>query len=95
MNDENNEGPNPDLRERIARQIRAMQARRSPMEEEERQKLKSAARRLDQLLEAAANAEAQSLKNAAARLDQFLTDIRKGKDIVGGVKRRKDWIKDS
>jgi len=78
------------LRERIVSLMRANeQARRKSVPEDEVQRLKAAASRLDQMLKAGAEQEAENLKNAAARLDRFLADMRKGKDFTEGIRRRK------
>ena len=75
--------PDPALRERIANLIRSNdQAPKKPISQEELQKLKAAASRLDQKLQDTVDADRHSLKNAAARLDQFLADIRAGKDLT-------------
>ncbi len=81
--------PDPALRERIAKLIRSNeQAPRKPISEEELQKLKAAASRLDQKLQDTADANRQSLQGAAARLDQLLQDISAGKDITRILKRQ-------
>jgi hypothetical protein len=91
MNHEENKDRERDLRERIASLMRSNeQARKKPIMSEERQKLRSAANRLDQMLQSSADADRQVLKGAAVRLDQLLADIRKGKDISAKVKRRRD-----
>lgn len=91
MNHEDNQDRERKLRERIASLMRSNeQARTKPITSEERQKLKSAANRLDQMLRSTADADRQTLNAAAARLDQFLSDIRKGKDITAKIKRRHD-----
>jgi len=90
MNSENDQARERDLRERIARLIRAnQQARRKPLTDDERQKLNAAARRLDQMLKAAADEGQQLLKTAAVRLDQLLKDIAAGKDVTNNLKRRR------
>lgn len=84
------------IRERILHVMRANEdAHRKQLSAEEKQKLKSAAGRLDQMLKAAAEANVQSLKNAAARLDQMLEDLRQGKDVSNDLKRRGDTRKRS
>ena len=78
-----------DLQEKIATQIQAEGlVPRKELTAEELQKLKSAATRLDQLINAAENADRESLKAAAARLEQFLADIATGKDVIAALKRR-------
>jgi hypothetical protein len=94
MNNEDNQSREPALRERIVSLIQANQrARKKPITDEELQKLKTAASRLDQMLNAAGDADRQALSSAAARLDQLLEDIRTGKDVTNDLKRRPDWQK--
>src|SRR5215469_13040078 len=89
MNNDDNNGREQNLRERIGSLIRANeQACKKQITMEELQKLKTAASRLDQMLQAAADADRQDLKSAAARLDQLLLDIRTGKDVTKYIKRR-------
>ncbi len=89
MNKDDNAGREQELQERIANLMRANeQARKKPITIQERQTLKAAASRLDQLLNAGTNADRQSLQSAAARLDQLLADIRKGKDVTTRIMRR-------
>ena len=89
MNDESNQAPGRDLGMRIASLVRTIG--RGPQKqvagEEELQKLKAAANRLDQMLKAAADAEREALKTAADRLDRLLVDLRKGKDVTKKLKR--------
>jgi len=93
MNNENEKGTEQDLRQRIVSLIRANeQALRNPITDEESQKLKAAAARLDQMLKAAVDADGQVLKGAAARLDQLLEDIATGKDVTCNLKRRRNWL---
>jgi hypothetical protein len=83
MNNENEKGREHDLRQRIVSLIRANeQALKKPITDEEVQKLKAAAARLDQMLKAAVDADGQVLRSAAARLDQLLGDIAGGKDVT-------------
>jgi cell division protein ZapA (FtsZ GTPase activity inhibitor) len=89
MNNESDPGQERNLQERIVSLIRAnQQARKTPLTDEELQKLKAAARRLDQMLKAAADEDQRALKNAAARLDQLLKDMAAGKDVTNDFKRR-------
>jgi hypothetical protein len=82
------------VRERIASLIQATeQARKKQVSDDELQKLKTAASRLDEILKAAADADVQALRSAAARLDQLLADIDTGKDITRDLKRRQDGEK--
>jgi hypothetical protein len=96
MNSGDNQGPDRDVRERIANLMQSIgNGPKKQLPAEELQKLKSAASRLDQMLKAAANADQQAfdpqaLKNAAARLDQLLSDIRAGKDVTSNLKRREN-----
>ena len=92
MNNENEKGREDDLRQRVVSLIRANeQAWKKPITDEEAQKLKAAAGRLDQMLKAAAEADGQVLRSAAARLDQLLENIATGKDVAYGLKRRRNW----
>lgn len=94
MNNENEKGREHDLRQRIVSLIRANeQALKKPITDEEVQRLKAAAARLDQMLKAAADADGQVLRSAAARLDQLLEDIGTGKDVTDDLKRRRNWQK--
>ncbi len=91
MNNENEKGAEHDLRQRIVSLIRANQrASKKPIGDEEVQKLKLAAGRLDHLLQAAVDADGQILKSAAARLDRLLQDIATGKDVTDHLKRRRN-----
>lgn len=91
MNNDQNKDRERELRERIASLMHSNdQARRKPITADERQKLKSAADRLDQMLQSAVDANQQALKGAAVRLGQLLADIRKGKDVSAKLKRRRD-----
>jgi len=94
MNNENEEVREHNLRQRIVSLIRANgQALKKPITDEEVQKLKAAAARLDQMLKAAADEDMQVLRSAAARLDQMLEDIAAGKDLAYDLKRRRNWQK--
>ena len=89
MNRGNNQGPDPDVREKIVKLMQSIgKGTKKQIPADELQKLKSAASRLDQMLKAAANADRQALESAAAKLDKLLSDIRAGKDITSGLKRR-------
>ena len=91
MNDESNQVPDRNLGNRIASKVRSIgNGPEKKIAGEELQKLKAAANRLDQMLEAAADADREALRNAADRLDRLLLDIRKGKDVTNNLKRR-DW----
>jgi len=88
MNSGDNRDRGRDIREKIASQMRSIgNGPRKQITAEEFENLKRAARRLDQMLKAAADADHQALKSAAGRLDQLLSDIRKGKD-VNKIRRR-------
>jgi len=89
MTDGHNQLSARELRERIARLMQSVGAPGKQVSEAERQKLKSAAGRLDQLLKSAVTADQQGLKTAAGRLDQLLSDIRTGKDITQTLKRKR------
>lgn len=90
MNTEDNQDRERDVRDKIVKLMKSIgQARRKPVADEEARKLKSAARRLDQLLKVSTNADRDALRNAASRLDQLLADIHKGKDIAEDLKRRR------
>lgn len=94
MNNEHEKGREHDLRQRIVSLIRANeQAVKKPIADEEAQKLKAAAGRLDQMLKATADADGQVLRSAAARLDQLLEHIVTGKDVTDDLKRRRNWQK--
>jgi hypothetical protein len=94
MNNEDEKGWEHDLRQRIVSLIRANeQALKKPITDQEVQKLKAAAARLDQMLKAAADADGQVLRSAMARLDQLLEDIATGKDVIYDLKRRRNWQK--
>jgi cell division septum initiation protein DivIVA len=91
VNSADKQGPDRDLRERIANLMQSIgKGPKKQIPAEELQKLKSAASRLDQMLKAAANADHQALKSAAAKLDQLLSDIRAGKDVPSNLKRREN-----
>jgi len=91
MTDDNSRARERDVGERIASAIRSIgRGTEKPVTTEERQKLKAAAARLDQMLKAAADADQQALRNAAVRLDEMLADIRKGKDVTSRVKQRRE-----
>ena len=83
MDNDDNNGRERDIRERIVRAIRATeQAPNKQLPAEDLQTLKKAATRLDEILKDTAEADVQVLKNAAARLGQLLQDLRTGKDVV-------------
>jgi len=89
MSNEENQDRERALRERIVILMRAnAQATRKPLPSSELQRLKGAAGRLDQMLQAAEEADRQALRTAAARLDQILNDLQKGKDVGSNLKRR-------
>jgi hypothetical protein len=94
MNNENEteKDTEDDLRQRIVSLIQANgQVLKKPITDEEVQKLKAAAARLDQMLKATVDADRQVLRSAAARLDQLLEDIAAGKDVTDNLKRRPNW----
>lgn len=89
MNRGDNQGPDPDVREKIVKLMQSIgKGTKKQIPAEELQKLKNAASRLDQMLKAAANADQQALRTASAKLDQLLSDIRAGKDLTSYLKRR-------
>jgi ElaB/YqjD/DUF883 family membrane-anchored ribosome-binding protein len=90
MGDGDNQVPERQLREKIAQLMQSVGEPGKQVSEQERQKLKSAASRLDQLLKSSANTDQQALKNAAGRLDRLLSDIRTGKDVTQTLKRKAD-----
>ena len=92
MNNDQNEDRQRVIRDRIASLIRANEqgAKKRQISGEELQKLKAAANRLDGMLKASAEADTEALKKAAGRLDQMLEEIRAGKDITDGIKRRRE-----
>jgi hypothetical protein len=92
MNNDQNEDRQRDIRERIASLIRANEkgAKKKEISGEELQKLKAAANRLDRMLKASAEADTEALKKAAGRLDRLLEEIRSGKDVTDGIKRRQE-----
>jgi len=91
MTDQDNQEKQDRLRERIVNLMRANeQARPAPVNQEDIQKLKSAASRLDQMLKDAEDAGREELKNAAARLDRMLLNIGKGKDVSKLIRQRKE-----
>ena len=88
MNSADNRDRGRDIREKIASQMRSIgSGPRKQITAEEFENLKRAARRLAQMLKAAADADQQALKSAAQRLDQLLSDIRTGKDVTK-IRRR-------
>jgi hypothetical protein len=91
MNSGDNQGPDRDAREKIVNLMQSIgNGPKKQIPAEELRKLKGAASRLDQMLEATANADQQVLKSAAAKLDQLLGDIRAGKDVTSNLKRKEN-----
>jgi hypothetical protein len=89
MSDEDIPARERELRAKVANQMRSIgQAPKKPLPGEELQKLKRAASRLDQMLEASADADRAVLQSAATRLDKLLRDLRRGKDVNARLKRR-------
>ena len=77
--------------ERIAEVMRAHEAvAGKKVSQQDFQKLKAAAQRLEQLLADAADAEKDDLKKAASRLDQLLKDLGAGKDVAPGFRVRRE-----
>jgi hypothetical protein len=90
MPDDNHLDPQRALRERIVNLMRTnAQARKKPVNDEERQKLQTAASRLEQILKASGDADRQALSGAATRLEELLNNIQNGKEVA--VKRRPSW----
>ena len=90
MSDNDQQDRERNLRERSLRVMRANNHPPRQVTAEEKQELKAAANRLDQILRAASEADEQNMRNAAARLDQLLKDLRQGKDVVTQLKRRRN-----
>jgi cell division protein ZapA (FtsZ GTPase activity inhibitor) len=91
MPDGDSQDPQRALRDRIVTLMRANeQARRNPVSDDERRHLKSAASRLDQMLNATADAEREALAGAAERLNRLLRDMQAGKDLTGKVRLRRE-----
>ena len=89
MNEEESHRREREVEKRIASLMQSIgHGPKKHISGEELQKLKTAASRLEQILQSAADDERQALNNAASRLDQLLTDIRKGKDVTHNLKRR-------
>ncbi len=90
MSDED-ESREREVRDRIVSLMQASEpAPTKQITGEELEKLKTAAKRLDQILKDAADADLQALRIAAARLDQLLKDIGAGKDVTTDLKGRRD-----
>jgi hypothetical protein len=73
---------------RIARFMRANQIGKVQVPDQELQRLKAAAQRLDQLLADVRNLEVQALREAAARLDRLLEEVAAGQDLTSRFTRR-------
>ena len=85
-NEDSREG---DVGKRISSLIRSIgQGPKKQITGVELQTLKAAAGRLTQMLKAAADADRQVLTTAAKRLDQLLVNIRTGKNVGNGLRRR-------
>lgn len=90
MPDDNAQDPQRALRERIVNLMRANeQARKKPINDEERQKLQTAVSHLDRILTSSADADREALTTAAVRLDELLKSIQSGKEVA--VRRRPAW----
>lgn len=88
MNSEDDTDQERGVRERIVSLMHSIgRASHKPISAEELQTLKVAADRLNQMLQATADADAQALRSAAMRLDQLLSDICAGKDVSDKLKR--------
>lgn len=91
MSSAENQRHDRDVREKIVSLMQSIgQAPTKPVADEELQKLKTAANRLDRILKNAAEAGQQALKGAVGRLDQLLADIGTGKDVAASLKRRRE-----
>jgi hypothetical protein len=91
MNSGDNLGPDREARDKMVNLMQSVgNGPKKQIPAEELQQLKGAAARLDQMLEAAANADQQVLKNAAARLDRLLRDTRAGKDVTSNLKHKEN-----
>ena len=89
MNDEDNHAREQEVRDKIARQLKSIgHAPKKQPAGEERQKLKAAANRLDQMLKASGDADREAMCSAAGRLDNLLRDLRRGNDVTARLKRR-------
>jgi hypothetical protein len=88
MNSQDNQDRDRAMREKIVSQMRSLaKGPKKRTTAEELQNLNRAAKRLDQMLKAVADADQQALKSAAARLDRLLSNIRAGKDVTNILKR--------
>ena len=91
MSDDDIQNSERELRDRIGKRMQSIgQSSPKQIAPEQLQKLKTAATRLDQLLQSNANHDNESLKNAAQKLDQLLSKIIKGKDVTQELKRRRE-----
>ena len=78
-----------DVGKRISTLIRSIgQGPKKQITGAELQTLKTAAGRLTQMLNDAADADRQALRTAAERLDQPLVNLRSGKNVGNDLKRR-------
>jgi len=73
---------------RIARFMRANEVGKVQVPDQELQRLKAAAQRLDQLLAEVRNLEVQALREATARLDRLLEEVAAGRDLTSSFTRR-------
>ena len=89
MDSGDNRNSERELREKIASRMQSIgQSSSREIPPEQLESLKTAASRLDQLLQSNADNDQQSMKNAALKLDQLLSKIRKGKDVTQDLKRK-------
>jgi len=87
VNEDGNASPSqPECR--IARFMRASQVGKVQIPDQELQRLKAAAQRLDQLLAEGRNLEVQALREATARLDRLLEEVAAGQDLTSRFTRR-------
>jgi hypothetical protein len=88
MNSRDNQDRARAIREKIVSQMQSIgKGPKNQVTAEEFQNLKSAANRLNQMLQAVADADQQALKSAVGRLNQLLSEIRSGKDITEILRR--------
>ncbi len=91
MSADDNQNPERDLRDEIAKRMQSI-AQSSPKQvaPDQLRKLRTAATRLDRLLQANADRDNENLRNAAQKLGQLLSKIRKGKDVTQNLKLRRE-----
>jgi len=91
MSTEENQDDARTVGERIAEVIRSNEkVPKKNLGPGDREKLKAAADRLEQLLSEAANAETEELKTAVSKLEALLKNIGAGKDVAPTLRLRKN-----